>query len=101
MFACIPPSEPREKHHIFPQQEELARWFTSKKIDIHAFTVRVPRSFHSWLHGGGPKGGQWNEAWRQFRRENPGANKEQIWQFAFELMSRFGVNGQLMPYHCP
>ncbi len=96
-LPCIRSWEPLEKHHIFPQQEELAPWFTRKK---NAFTVRVPRSFHSWLHSGGPKGGQWNEAWMQFKRRNDGATKEQIRQFAFELMSRFGVNGQLVPYSC-
>ncbi len=63
----IPKKEPYEKHHIFPQQESLALWFTRQGIDIHAFTIRVPKSFHQWLHSGGPNGGQWNEAWRQFR----------------------------------
>ena len=99
-LACIPPREPFEKHHIFPQQEDLAKWFKLKRIDIHAFTVRLPKSFHQWLHSGGPRGGQWNEAWRQFKEENGGATVEQIWMFAFELMSRFGVNGPLVSYYC-
>ncbi len=94
------PPEPLEKHHIFPQQEELAQWFELNHIDIHAFTIRLPKSFHQWLHSGGPKGGQWNEAWRQFRRENRGATPEQIWHFAFELMMRFRVNGPFMSYYC-
>ncbi len=99
---CIsPPREPFEKHHIFPQQERLARWFKSRHIDIHAFTIRLPRSFHSWLHSGGPEGGQWNEAWRQFMTKNRDtATAEDIWRFAFELMNRFGVNGPLVPYFC-
>ncbi len=99
---CIPgPHEPYEKHHIFPQQKQLALWFKSKKIDIHAFTIRLPRSFHQWLHSGGPEGGQWNEAWRQFAREKgEGANQEDIWRFAGELMNRFGVMGPLVPYSC-
>ena len=67
---CLIPREPFEKHHIFPQQPELARWFKIKGIDIHAFTIRLPRSFHQWLHSGGPEGGQWNEAWRQFMNKN-------------------------------
>jgi hypothetical protein len=70
-------------------------------IDIHAFTLRLPRSFHQWLHSGGSPGGQWNAAWRQFRRENFEANQEQIWHFAFELMARFKVNElPLVPYYC-
>jgi uncharacterized lipoprotein (TIGR02269 family) len=100
--SCIQgPREPYEKHHIFPQQENLARWFIRRGIDIHAFTIRLPRSFHQWLHSGGPQGGQWNEAWRQFAREKgETANQEDIWRFAGELMMRFGVNGPLVPYHC-
>jgi uncharacterized lipoprotein (TIGR02269 family) len=98
---CLnPPREPFEKHHIFPQQKILARWFKRHRIDIHAFTLRVPRSFHQWLHSGGPEGGQWNEAWRQFQKNNPDALPEEIWRFAGELMMRFGVNGPLVPYYC-
>jgi uncharacterized lipoprotein (TIGR02269 family) len=99
---CInPPREPFEKHHIFPQQKVLAEWFGSRGIDIHAFTIRVPKSFHQWLHSGGPDGGQWNEAWRQFMRNNLAtATAEDLWRFAGELMSRFGVDGPLVPYYC-
>jgi uncharacterized lipoprotein (TIGR02269 family) len=92
--------ESYEKHHIFPQQERLAKWFESKHIDIHAFTILLPKSFHTWLHSGGPEGGQWNEAWREFMRKNRRATTEDIWRFAFELMERFGVNGPLVPYYC-
>ncbi|QRN96905.1 TIGR02269 family lipoprotein [Archangium violaceum] len=96
-LSCMLPPEPLEKHHLFPQQDRLAAWFKVKRIDIHAFTIRLPQGFHRWLHSGGPEGGQWNEAWRQFQRENPGASTERIWQFAFELMERFRVNGPLVP----
>jgi uncharacterized lipoprotein (TIGR02269 family) len=99
-LVCLPPREPLEKHHIFPQQRELAIWFRIKNIDIHAYTLRLPKSFHSWLHSGGSPGGQWNEAWRQFKEKNDGASPEEIWRFAFELMARFGVNGPLVPYYC-
>jgi uncharacterized lipoprotein (TIGR02269 family) len=96
---CIPSREPLEKHHIFPQEQ--AEWFKGKKIDIHAFTLRLPKSFHRWLHSGGSRGGQWNEAWRQFRINNTNANQDRIWKFAFELMSRFGVHERpLVPYYC-
>ncbi|AKJ06921.1 putative lipoprotein (TIGR02269 family) [Archangium gephyra] len=100
-MCSIPPREPYEKHHIFPQRKTLAKWLTDKGIDIHAFTIRLPRSFHQWLHSGGPQGGQWNEAWRQFIDENRyTASVEDIWRFAGELMLRFGVNGPLIPYYC-
>ena len=99
---CLnPPREPFEKHHIFPQQQVLANWFKSNGIDIHAFTIRLPRSFHQWLHSGGPEGGQWNEAWRQFMdKEQRTAKPEDIWRFAGEIMRRFGVMGPLVPYNC-
>jgi uncharacterized lipoprotein (TIGR02269 family) len=99
-LCIVPPSEPFEKHHIFPQQLRLARWFKTRNIDIHAFTIRLPRTFHAWLHSGGPEGGQWNDAWRQFIAKNRSASQEDIWRFAFELMNRFGVNGSLIPYYC-
>ncbi len=96
---CIPSWEPLEKHHIFPQ--EFADWFRAKKIDVHAFTLRLPKSFHRWLHSGGPQGGQWNAAWRQFRINNRDALQEQIWQFAFALMARFQIHERpLVPYYC-
>jgi uncharacterized lipoprotein (TIGR02269 family) len=98
--CSLRPKEPYEKHHIFPQQALLALWFEGQGIDIHAFTIRVPKSFHQWLHSGRPDGGQWNEAWRQFQREKPGASAAQMWAFAGELMSWFGVNGPLVPYYC-
>ncbi|PTL76694.1 TIGR02269 family lipoprotein [Vitiosangium sp. GDMCC 1.1324] len=100
-YCIARPWEPFEKHHIFPQQEVLARWFESNHIDIHAYTVRVLKSFHTWLHSGGPDGGQWNEAWRQLMLKNAKtATAEDIWRFAGELMIRFGVNGPLIPYNC-
>ncbi|MFY0562961.1 TIGR02269 family lipoprotein [Archangium lansingense] len=95
---CVRSWEPLEKHHIFPQA--LAEWFKRKPIDIHAYTIRLPRSFHQWLHRGGSRGGQWNEAWYQFQRQNDRATIEEVWKFAGELMSRFGVNGPLVSYYC-
>jgi uncharacterized lipoprotein (TIGR02269 family) len=97
-LACMIPPEPLEKHHIFPQEKALALWFESKGIDIHAFTISLPRSFHRRLHSGGPKGGQWNEAWRRFQKQNDGVGSKEIWRFAFELMLLFNVNGPLVPY---
>ncbi|WP_395808576.1 TIGR02269 family lipoprotein [Archangium minus] len=98
---CIPSREPLEKHHIFPQEPFLANWFEDNGINIHSFTIRLPKSFHAWLHSGGSKGGQWNEAWRQFViQNNTTATQEDIWRFAFELMNRFYINGSLVPYHC-
>ena len=99
-LCIIPPKEPLEKHHIFPQEPALARWFKRKDIDIHGFTIRVTKKHHGYIHSGGPRGGQWNEAWRQFVSTNQEAEQPAIWRFAFELMSRFGLDGPLIPYYC-
>ena len=99
-LGCMLPPEPLEKHHIFPQQKRLARWFKRQGIDIHAFTILLPTSVHQRLHSGAPAGGQWNEAWRQFQDNNDGATPEEIWRFAFELMFLFRVNGPFVPYYC-
>ncbi|WP_052517489.1 TIGR02269 family lipoprotein [Archangium violaceum] len=95
---CVRSWEPLEKHHIFPQA--LATWFKRKPIDIHAYTIRLPKSFHQWLHSGSFPGGQWNEAWSRFQRQNDNATIEEIWKFAGDLMSRFRVNGPLVSYYC-
>jgi len=99
-LCIIPPREPLEKHHIFPQEPTLASWFKLRDIDIHSFTIRIPKKHHNFIHSGGPKGGQWNEAWRQFAKTNRGASQAEVWRFAFELMSRFGLGGPLVPYYC-
>ncbi|MCY1073241.1 DUF2380 domain-containing protein [Archangium sp. miwbw1] len=52
------------------------------------------------MHSGGPQGGKWNAAWRQFQQSNNGAAPEEIWRFAGELMTRFGVMGPLVSYYC-
>jgi uncharacterized lipoprotein (TIGR02269 family) len=88
-------------HHIFPQQSQLAKWFTRQGIDIHQFTLVIPQQVHTRIHGGGPRGGMWNEAWWQF--VNPRWDKKvppaEIWQHAMLLMNRFDLNpGPFVPY---
>jgi uncharacterized lipoprotein (TIGR02269 family) len=95
---CLPPGEPMEKHHIFPQRQDLARWFEIHGIRIHDFTIPLRRSFHVYLHSGGARGGMWNAAWEKFQREHDDASPEEIWRFAGELMRRFGVHGEFVPY---
>ncbi|RKI00654.1 DUF2380 domain-containing protein, partial [Corallococcus sp. AB030] len=45
------------------------------------------------LHSNGPKGGMWNEAWRDFKRKNNGAQAEEIFKHAGELIYRFQLLG--------
>ncbi len=82
-----------EKHHIFPQAQELALWFRSKGIDIHQFTIPIPRHIHRRIHDTLPRGGEWNKAWRDFKVANEGANREAIFKHAGELIYRFQLLG--------
>ena len=82
-----------EKHHIFPQAEELAVWFRSKGINIHQYTLPIPRHVHRRIHDTLPRGGEWNKAWREFKNANGGANKEAIFKHAGELIYRFQLLG--------
>ncbi len=87
-------------HHIFPQERTLAAWFRERGIDIHRYTIPIPQSLHTQLHSGGPRGGQWNEAWRGFVRAHRGkpVAHEQIWLHAFELMTRYNLTGPFVSY---
>jgi uncharacterized lipoprotein (TIGR02269 family) len=89
---------PTEKHHIFPQEKELKLWFESKKINIHQWTLVLLKEDHDRIHRG-PKGGPWNEAWRQYRDNNFDASKEEIWRYAGELIHRFALYGPVFPYY--
>jgi uncharacterized lipoprotein (TIGR02269 family) len=90
------------RHHIFPQEAELAKWFDERGIDIHAHTLLTLASEHRRVHSGGPCGGAWNESWRVFKREYPRATQEQIWLHAMQLIIDFNLkSGQLVPYRSP
>ncbi|TSC23091.1 TIGR02269 family lipoprotein [Corallococcus sp. Z5C101001] len=82
-----------EKHHIFPQAQDLARWFKARGIDIHQYTIPIPVHVHRRIHGGGPKGGLWNEAWREFSKANRSATPPEIFKHAGELIYRFQLLG--------
>lgn len=90
------------KHHLFPQEELLARWFTRHGINIHEFTMVVPEHLHLRVHNPGGRGGPWNAAWREYmnanlhRRRIP---KEELLRKAFELAFRFDITGPIVPYY--
>lgn len=88
------------RHHLFPQERELREWFHSRGIpDIHQYTVLIPESVHVRLHGGGPRGGLWNQAWRDFKKTRFEASPEEIYRHAGELLYRFQLTGPIIPYH--
>ncbi|MFP2929661.1 TIGR02269 family lipoprotein [Pyxidicoccus sp. 3LG] len=94
----IPPSRQLtagrwEKHHIFPQERELKEWFTERGVKIHDYTMPIPYDLHQRIHSVGGRGGQWNQAWRDFKEANPGATSVEIYKHAGELIHRFQLMG--------
>lgn len=87
------------RHHLFSQAPDLAQWFRLRGVNIHDFTMVIAESVHHRIHSGGPRGGLWNEAWRQFRKANEYATPEQIYRHAGELIYRFELLGPIVPYY--
>jgi hypothetical protein len=54
---------------------------------------------HHRIHSGGPRGGLWNAAWRQFKDANPHASLQEIYRHAGELIHRFELIGPVVPYY--
>ncbi|NVJ14491.1 TIGR02269 family lipoprotein [Myxococcus sp. AM010] len=101
----IPPSRQLtpgrwEKHHIFPQERELREWFERQGIKIHDYTMPIPRDVHQRIHNVGGRGGRWNQAWRDFKADNPLAAPVEIYKHAGELIHRFQlIGGPIQPYY--
>lgn len=94
------PAPRMQKHHIFPQAEDLAAWFKRRGINIHQYTLLIPEHVHRRIHAGGPRGGLWNEAWREFMAANHDREppREEIYRHAGMLIFRFELNGPVQPY---
>ena len=86
-----------ERHHIFPQEEGLKKWFELKGIDIHQWTLALEVEDHRRIHRG-PNGGPWNEAWRRYQRAHLSATKLEIELHAGELIYEFKLYGIVVPY---
>jgi uncharacterized lipoprotein (TIGR02269 family) len=88
------------KHHLFPQAQEFRKWFSDNRIDIHAWTMVIPKRAHLRIHGGAPNGGLWNQAWREFMNANRHRHvpEEEMMRKAFELAYRFDIVGPIIPY---
>ncbi len=88
------------KHHLFPQEPNLAAWFRWNGINPHDWTMLIPEHVHLRIHRGGGRGGAWNQAWREFKDANQGQKvlPAELMAKAFELAYRFDIVGPLMPY---
>ncbi|MFP2931115.1 TIGR02269 family lipoprotein [Pyxidicoccus sp. 3LG] len=101
----IPPSRQLtagrwEKHHIFPQSQDLAEWFEQQGVKIHNYTMPIPLHVHRRIHDGSGRGGAWNDAWRDFMNAKPRATPEEIFKHAGELIHRFElIGGPIQPYY--
>jgi uncharacterized lipoprotein (TIGR02269 family) len=94
------PAPRMQKHHLFPQAEDLALWFKRHGINIHDYTMLIPEHVHRRIHAGGPRGGMWNEAWREFKDsygDRP-PSREEIYRHAGVLIFRFELSGPVQPY---
>ena len=89
--------KPYERHHIFPQEEGLKKWFELKGINIHQWTLALEVEDHRRIHRGA-NGGPWNEAWRQFQRAHLNATKREIELHAGKLIYEFNLYGVVVPY---
>jgi uncharacterized lipoprotein (TIGR02269 family) len=90
--------EPHEKHHIFTQEQPLKEWFEAQGINIHDETMLLDIPTHRRIHLG-PRGGPWNQAWRDFRLAKPLATKKEMYDHAWELIKRFNLVGFIVPYY--
>ncbi len=87
------------KHHVFPQQKDIARWLKWQGINIHQYTMVIPEHVHLRIHSG-QQGGPWNQAWRDFMYANRGRKgpTDELLRKAFELSYRFDIVGPIIPY---
>jgi uncharacterized lipoprotein (TIGR02269 family) len=88
-------NKPHEQHHVFPQA--LRKWFERKMINIDKYTIPLEVEKHRSIHRGA-NGGPWNAAWRKWTLANDGANPEEIFRYAGQLIYEFELFGPVLPY---
>ncbi|WP_164015702.1 TIGR02269 family lipoprotein [Pyxidicoccus trucidator] len=93
----------RVKHHLFPQEPQLADWFRQLGVDIHKFTMLIPEHIHREIHSGTGRGGNWNQAWREYHAANQRRRvpPDELHRKAVELIFRFELTGPVIPYSFP
>jgi uncharacterized lipoprotein (TIGR02269 family) len=87
--------KPHEQHHIFPRA--LKEWFTRKGIDIDEYVMPLEVLKHRSIHRG-ERGGAWNAAWEKWIFAHQGAEKEEIFRYAGQLIYEFELLGPVRPY---
>lgn len=95
------PSAPRQDpfHHIFPQREDLLYEFEMRGINVDDYTIQLPHQLHVEIHSGGPRGGKWNQTWREFFDLNPQADDVDVYKEDGRLIHEFDLPGApIVPY---
>ncbi|WP_186002117.1 TIGR02269 family lipoprotein [Corallococcus sp. Z5C101001] len=88
------------RHHLYPQDPNLAKFFLRQgNINVHDFTMVIPRAEHVRLHGAGGRGGPWNQAWRDFARNHPSATPKEIQDELARMIVQFDIMGPIVPYY--
>ncbi|WP_158616717.1 TIGR02269 family lipoprotein [Corallococcus sp. CA054B] len=88
------------RHHLYPQEALLAAFFTRRaNINVHDFTMVIPRAEHVRLHGVGGRGGPWNQAWRDFAETHRNASPKEIQDQLARMIVDFNITGPIVPYY--
>ncbi|WP_224241211.1 DUF2380 domain-containing protein [Hyalangium gracile] len=77
----------------------LAACASKQSLLTLAGTIVPARGVGRRIHGEGERGGLWNNAWRQFRRENPRALPDAIYRQAGKMIYEFELAGPVVPYY--
>jgi uncharacterized lipoprotein (TIGR02269 family) len=88
------------RHHLYPQEPNLADFFWRRaRIKVHDFTMVIPSAEHVRIHQVGGRGGQWNQAWRDFARNNSNATPKEIQEQLARMIVDFNLMGPIVPYY--
>jgi uncharacterized lipoprotein (TIGR02269 family) len=87
--------KPHEQHHIFSQA--FRSWFARKGINIDEYVMPLEVLKHRSIHRG-ERGGPWNAAWEKWIFAHQGAEKEEIFRYAGQLIYEFELLGPVRPY---
>jgi hypothetical protein len=92
IFSAVDPDS-TELHHVFSQAVEFLPWFRSLNIDINKYLIALPAGLHRLIAYNGLHTGpnNWNALWRQFRAANPNATREQVFNYAKQLIKKFNI----------
>ena len=83
-------------HHLLPQSNEFRKYFEDAGLDVDDYTMELTPDVHRLLpngiHTGTGRGGDWNNTWREFFRDNPNASREQILNQMDKMIDEFHLD---------